>query len=265
MPKTKQLPLESAEKEGLCFLRAPIFAGRPGLEHAFMGREGGVSPAPFNSLNFGGDDDPANIRVNIERLSKAFNLPAAGVFTVRQVHGSHVAVVERESDLRGPRPDADAIVTSCKGLAIGVLTADCVPVLFYDEEAGVIAVAHAGWRGFVAGVLRETIKVMTREFGARAVNIDAAIGPHIGPCCYEVSEDLIESFRESGRATEPYFRRNEGIRLDLGRAVTDELITCGLSGESISLPGPCTSCKEGFYSYRRDGLTGRELSFIMMR
>lgn len=265
MLKTRPLPLEPAEKDGLCFLRAPLLADRPGLEHAFMGREGGVSPVPFNSLNFGGDDDSANIRANMERLSKAFTLPAGGVFTVQQVHGSHVVAIGSENDFAGKRPEADAIVTSCKGLAIGVLTADCVPLLFYDETAEVIAVAHAGWRGFAAGVVRETLSVMITEFGAHADNIHAAIGPHIGPCCYEVSEDLIDSFKKSGRATEPYFSRNKGIRLDLGRAVSDELIACGLAQGSVSLPGPCTSCGVGFYSYRRDGVTGRELGFILMR
>jgi len=242
-----------------------------GLEHAFMSAAGGVSPPPFKGLNFGGGDAALNIRANMERLSHAFDLPSTGVATVRQVHGRHV-VVMGDDDIRdgryaGKGPEGDAIVTSRKGLAIGVLTADCVPVLLYDAEAGCIAVAHAGWRGFVAGVLRETLSVMSQGFGARIVDIYAAIGPHIGPCCYEVSEDLVHAFQESGQETKPYFSIKGGgaLRLDLGRAVYDGLMERGLEPAHISRPGPCTSCGGGFYSYRRDGVTGRQLSFIMMR
>jgi len=264
--QSNSLALESCEKDGLSFLRAPVLIGRPGLEHAFMTKVGGVSPPPFNALNFGGDDEVSNIRANMGRLGRVFGLPPAGVATVAQVHGNHVVVMDRKPDPAGGRPEGDAIITAKRGLPIGILTADCVPVLFFDEKGGTIAAAHAGWRGFVAGVLRQTISAMSREFGSRSGDILAAIGPHIGPCCYEVSADIIERFSESGRETAPYFRQDKRIRLDLGRAVFDELIACGLEAGHISRPGPCTSCdRAGFYSYRRDGTTGRQLSFIMMR
>jgi len=272
MRLTNPPALESAEREGLRFLISQPLAAMEGLEHAFMSAAGGVSPPPFKGLNFGGGDAALNIRANMERLSHAFDLPSTGVDTVRQVHGRHVVIMENGDNLdgrdAGKRPEGDAIVTSRKGLAIGVLTADCVPVLLYDAEAGCIAAAHAGWRGFVAGVLRETLSVMSQGFGARIADIHAAIGPHIGPCCYEVSEDLVHAFQESGQETAPYFSLEaEGgaLRLDLGRAVYDELMGCGLEPAHISRPGPCTSCGGGFYSYRRDGVTGRQLSFIMMR
>ncbi len=272
MRLTNPLSLESVEREGLGFLRAPVLAGMEGLEHAFMTAAGGVSLPPFKGLNFGGEDASSSIRANMKRLSHVFDLPSTGVATVRQVHGRHVVVMGGSDDFdgwaAGKRPEGDAIVTSRKGLAIGVLTADCVPVLFYDAEAGCIAVAHAGWRGFVAGVLRETLSIMSQGFGARAADIHAAIGPHIGPCCYEVSEGLIHEFQESGQETKPYFSLDDpggALRLDLGRAVYDELLRCGLEPAHISPPGPCTSCGGGFYSYRRDGVTGRQLSFIMMR
>jgi len=271
MRLTNPPALESAEREGLRFLRAPVLAGAAGLEHAFMSVAGGVSPLPFKGLNFGGGDAALNIRANMERLSHAFDLPPMGVATVRQVHDRHVVVIGGGDNFdgwaAGKRPEGDAIVTSRKGLAIGVLTADCVPVLFYSAVSSVIAVAHAGWRGFVAGVLRETLSIMSKGFGARAADIHAAIGPHIGPCCYEVSEDLVHEFQENGQETVPYFSLDgDGVlRLDLGRAVYDELRGCGLEPSHISRPGPCTSCGGGFYSYRRDGVTGRQLSFIMMR
>jgi len=267
----KPWPLEVYDSQGLSFLRSPLLCDLPGLEHAFMKRTGGVSPAPYDTMNFGGEDNASNIAENIKRLSKVFSLPGGTVFTIEQVHGSSVVVIGDDYDVgldgRGGRPQGDAIVTSKKNLAIGILTADCVPVLFYDKKTETIAAAHAGWRGFAAGVLGETISVMRRGFGAKTANIIVAIGPHIGPCCYEVSEDLLARFQEKDMGGRPYFRKEaKGLYLDLGRAVYDELIASGLGDGHISLPGPCTACdRKGFYSYRRDGATGRQLSFIFCR
>jgi len=233
-----------------------------------MKKKGGLSAGPFESLNFGKGGEVSDIRANMELLAKAFLLPPGGVFTIEQVHGNNVVVIGDKSDIDGnKRPQGDAIVTSKKNLAIGILTADCVPVLFYDKVTGTIAAAHAGWRGFVSGVLGKTLEVMRRAFGAETADIIAAIGPHIGPCCYEVSEDLLARFQKKDMGGQPYFRKEAGgLYLDLGRAVFDELLRRGLSGNHISLPGPCTACdREGFYSYRRDGATGRQLSLIFRR
>lgn len=244
----------------------------PSLEHAFMTRAGGVSRGPFTALNFGGDDTAVNIRANMERLGLTFSLPGDGVFTVEQVHGNHVVLAgddsrNKESPFPSGRPRGDAIITARAGLPIGILTADCVPVLLYDPVSKAVAAIHAGWRGFVAGVLSESIKAMSRHFAARPENLLAAIGPHIGNCCYEVSEDLINSFREACIPAEPYFTETNGsIRLNLGHAVFDALIGLGLSARHLSFPGPCTSCFPSlYYSYRRDKVTGRQLSFIMKR
>ncbi|MFQ5479676.1 MAG: peptidoglycan editing factor PgeF [Thermodesulfobacteriota bacterium] len=267
MRRVNSILLEPAESKGLSFLQAHVLKGAAGIEHAFMRRAGGFSPAPFTGLNFGGDDEPSNIRANMGLLVRSFGLPPGGVATAEQVHGRHVVVMDEAVYGAAERPRGDAIITAVPELPIGILTADCVPVLLHDPGSGAIAAVHAGWRGFVAGVLRETLLVFFRDFGARPANMLGAIGPYIGPCCYEVSEDLVESFRAAGLKAAPYFTRDKGgIHLDLGRAVHDALTESGLPAGNVSLPGPCTSCgASDFYSYRRDKVTGRQLSFIMKR
>ncbi len=267
MTRVRALPLELVESNGLSFLRAPHLGAIPGLEHAFMGRAGGVSPAPFNSLNFGGDDGADNVRANKELLGRAFTLPSEGVFTVKQVHGSDVFVIKDRGFPYATRPSADAIITAEANVPIGILTADCVPVLLYDPASKTVAAAHAGWRGLTAGVLQETLAVLSSNYAVSSRNILAAIGPHIGPCCYEVSDDLVSSFKDAGLERGRYFIRDEsGLRLDLGAAAADVLASLGVPAKNISPPGPCTACNRAlYYSYRRDGVTGRQLSFIMKR
>ncbi len=282
--------LEHRAKDGLGFYEAPVLSGRPGLTHAFMTREGGFSTGEFSGLNLGmgSGDDPLKIHANMERLSHVFGL-LRGVATVRQVHGKGVVIMdgspevipatspgdipgtkpenEKQEETESAPPEADAIITATPGLVVGILTADCVPVLFYDPAAGVAAAVHAGWRGFAAGVIEMTLGVMAGSFGTRSRDVLAAIGPHIGPCCYEVSEDLIEEFRKNGIETGRVFSEDKGsLRLDLGAAVTGALLGLGIEAWNMSGPGPCTACDEArFFSYRRDGRTGRQLSFIMMK
>ncbi len=266
--RERSLSLELREAPGgLSFLQAPLLSDSRGLEHAFMTRVGGVSPAPFKGLNFGGDDSLSNISANMELLGAHFNLPPGGVATVSQIHGTHVVVMDKKWNPLAKRPCGDAIITAEPHLAIGILTADCVPVLLYDPCSGVIAAVHAGWRGLTGGALRESIRAMSAHFSVRPENISAAIGPHIGTCCYEVSEDLVHAFEAAGFKSDAYFsRRDSSIHLDLGGAVFDALTGLGLERDNISRPGPCTSCSASlYYSYRRDKITGRHLSFIMKR
>jgi len=282
--KTRPSCLEHRAKEGLGFYEAPVLCGRGGLTHAFMTREGGFSTGEFSGLNLGmgSGDDPLKIHANMERLSRAFGL-LRGVATVRQVHGKGVVIMdgspevipgtapgaaeEEKEETDSLPPEADAIITTTPGLAVGILTADCVPILFHDPATGLAAAVHAGWRGFAAGVIEMTLGVMASSFGTRSRDVLAAVGPHIGPCCYEVSEDLREEFRKNGIETERVFREDNGsLRLDLGAAVTEALLGLGIEAENMSGPGPCTACGEAhFFSYRRDGTTGRQLSFIMMK
>ena len=161
-----------------------------GVPHGFFGRRGGVSSGSLASLNcgLGSGDDPALIAENRRRAAEAV-LPSAALTGVYQVHGSRCVIVDAASDLAA-RPEADALATRTPGLLLGILTADCVPVLFADTAAGVVGAAHAGWKGAIAGVTDATLGAM-ESLGADRAHIVAAIGPCIGRASYEVDEAFV--------------------------------------------------------------------------
>jgi hypothetical protein len=163
------------------------------VAHGFFGRAGGVSDGIFSTLNcgLGSSDAPEKTRENRARAAAALASPAPALLTLHQVHSGEAVIVEEAWSGQGPK--ADGMATRRSGLALGVLAADCMPVLFADAEAGVIGAAHAGWRGALAGVLEATIAAMTR-LGARPGRIAAALGPCLRPPNFEVGLDLVASF-----------------------------------------------------------------------
>lgn len=253
----------SAEDGGAVVLRSSLLQLQ-GVVHGFATRRGGVSSGGFSSLNYGlkGGDDPQNVQRNLARLGARVGFEAGRLFRLSQVHGRRVVVVDQQSDpVKTAREEADALVTRTPGIAIGVNTADCVPVLFADPAAGVVAAAHAGWRGVVRGVLQATTETMVQQFGAHLGDLRAAQGPCIGPCCYEVGEEVAEQFAGIPGA----IIRTEGRprpHLHLPSAVNYVLMDLGI--ERTSHAGVCTHCQdEMFFSYRRDGAgTGHHLSVI---
>jgi polyphenol oxidase len=225
--------------------------------HGFTTRLGGVSPAPWDSLNLGGavGDDPGRVAENWRRLEAASGLAFA---RVRQVHGARVLRADAGT---APLEEADAVLTSAPGVAACVSVADCVPVLLADPDSGAVAAVHAGWRGTIAGIGAEAVRALCQAAGAEPRRVLAAIGPSIGPCCYEVSADLAARFRaEVG----PVATSGTAPRLDLWEANRLVLIGAGLAPERIEVLGRCTSCeRELFFSHRRDaGRTGRQMAFI---
>ncbi len=243
-----------------------------GVRHGFSLRSGGVSPAPFDSLNLGGavGDEPGNVAENLSRFGRSLGIGGAAVRTATQVHGDRVVFVrggggltdEAGGDLPGP-VEADALLASA-GAVVGVRTADCVPVLLFDPRTGLAAAVHAGWRGTFAQIVVRTVEAMARRGGTPSEML-AAIGPAIGPCCYEVGDDLAGRF-----AGEPSFgpstvdRSRGRPHLDLWQANRQLLEKTGLSASRVDLLGACTACDaERFFSHRRDaGRTGRHLSAI---
>jgi polyphenol oxidase len=171
-------------------LFAPALDGSPGGRHAFCTRRGGVSEGAYATLNCGlsGEDRPERVRENRARAAAAAGADPARLVSLYQVHGTEVVTV-REPWPDDERPRADAMVTRAPGMALGVVTADCAPVLFADRAAGVVGAAHAGWRGAAAGVLEATVAAM-EALGAERGRIVAAIGPCIGARSYEVGPDL---------------------------------------------------------------------------
>lgn len=220
------------------------------LRHGFFTRKGGASSGIFAGLNCGqGSSDQAEIvSINRTRVAEAMAVPEPNLVTVHQVHSAEVATVD------GPlhnKPKADAMVTATPGVALGILTADCQPVLFADTEAGVIGAAHAGWRGAVSGVLTRTVEAM-EALGADRENICAVIGPCISQRAYEVGPELLDDFLVEDQDNNRFFAAGRGDRymFDLPGFGLHKLREAGV-GEAI-WTGHCTySDPERFYSYRR--------------
>lgn len=234
------------------FIQAPALSSRLDIRHAFFTREGGVSKGIYASLNggVGSSDDPEKVRENRRRMAEAISVAPDALISVYQVHSPDAVVVE------GPwateRPKADAMVTSVPGLALGITTADCGPVLFADAQARVIGAAHAGWRGAVTGVLESTIATMER-LGAKRENIIAVLGPTISQKAYEVGPDFIERFSKEAPGHERFLKeaeRHGHAMFDLPGFIGARLGAAGI-GAFTDL-GLCTySDEERFFSYRR--------------
>lgn len=247
--------------------RAAALASVP---HAFLGRTGGVSTGLYSSLNvgLGSDDDTAAVRENRKRATGAIGCDLALV-TVHQVHSADVVVVTGAwPDDR--RPPADAMVAGRPGLALGILTADCAPVLFADASAGVIGAAHAGWKGALTGVLANTVAAMER-LGADRSRIAAAIGPCIARKSYEVDEAFYRRFVEAEAEYDAFFtpgRQPERHQFDLEGFVARRLAEAGVA--TVETLGEDTySQPERYFSYRRTTHAkepdyGRQLSLIAL-
>jgi len=204
-----------------------------------------------------------------QSLARALGARPGALRRVRQVHGSAVACFRRGEPAPGHPPDADIVVTDDPSLAIAVQVADCVPLLVADRRTGAVAASHAGWRGAAAGVPGATVHALTREFGARAVDLVAAVGPSIGPCCYEVGEEVREAFGRAGFDAARLGRWFAGgprgrPYLDLWRATVDQLHDAGVPSARIHLCALCTATHpQTFWSYRTSGPgTGRQAGVI---
>ncbi|MBL6598153.1 MAG: peptidoglycan editing factor PgeF [Alphaproteobacteria bacterium] len=228
------------------------FEGR-GVRHAFFTRRGGVSTGIYHSLNcgLGSDDDPNAVRANRARAMAALDLPAEALVTCHQYHSAEVAVIDAGA-LPAEPPKVDALVTTSPDLALGIMTADCGPVLFADTTDKVVGAAHAGWRGALGGVLEATVDAMIDQ-GARADNIIAAIGPMIGPSSYEVGPEFPAPFLEQEAGNGAFFRaaEREGHYLfNLPGYIGARLARLGL-GDILRLDGDTYRDPANFFSYRR--------------
>lgn len=236
------------------------------VPHGFLGRRGGVSTGFTAGLNVGtgSADDPAAIEENRRRAADAV-LPGAQLVTVYQVHGDD-CVVAGAWDM-ADRPKADALVTDRPGLLLGILTADCAPVLFADAEAGIVGAAHAGWKGALAGVTTATVEAMIR-LGARRERIAAAIGPCIARASYEVDEGFARRFEEADPANERFFAAGKPghFQFDLEGYVAARIAEAGVT--RIDALGLDTYADEDrFFSFRRathrgEPDYGRQISLI---
>jgi purine-nucleoside/S-methyl-5'-thioadenosine phosphorylase / adenosine deaminase len=233
-------------------LCSPLLSSIPGLRHAFFTRDGGVSDGVYGSLNggLGSGDDPAHVRENRRRMAEQIGVSPEHLVNVHQVH-SPDAVVATGPWQSPSRPKADAIVTRAEGLAIGVTTADCGPVLLVDPNARVIGAAHAGWKGALTGILESTIDAM-EKLGAERKETVAAIGPLIRQQSYEVGSEFVVRFIEADADNAMFFlpaARDGHSMFDLGGFIRMRLENAGiLMIDDLDVD---TYADERFYSYRR--------------
>jgi hypothetical protein len=235
---------------------------------AFSVRTGGCSPKPFESLNFSVSqgDSSANVRSNFAVVAERLGIEASGIVTCRQMHEDNVEIIDSFPHIT---PKADAIVTAVPGIYPAVKTADCLPILLLDPVHRAAGAIHAGWRGTVLRIVRKAVRTMTTHFGTNPTDLVAALGPAIGPCCYEVDDVVLKPFRREFPEAEQFIvrsdsgeRRRESLRLDLISANQTELIREGVLSANIYSPNLCTSCNSKlFFSYRRDGVkSGRQIA-----
>jgi YfiH family protein len=256
----------------------------PEITAIFTTRNGGVSgqtpeTAHLNSLNLNFNaegENRENVAENYRIIAASQGFRVENIFAVRQEHTDRIITVD-ENTRTAPRIDqicldesADALVTNIKGILLSVRTADCVPILLYDRINTAVAAIHAGWAGTLAGIGQKTIRRMTELYGTNPADIQAAIGPAIGGCCYEVDFDFHERFRkEYGEKVDKYFTLKSGSkpRCDLKAMNQAFLIAAGIPESSIEVSEYCTCCHpELFYSHRRSGVRrGTMASFIGLK
>jgi YfiH family protein len=249
-------------------LEVPHWQQFDGLVHGFLGRVGGQdrpSGAAFR-LSSDNGDDAATIKSNWCELKIALGLRDIDIITARQVHGDTILPVSSETGkLAGT---GDGLMTDAPNLCVGVMSADCVPILFVEPARKIAAAVHAGWRGTAAGIAVRTIVSLKEAYGIDPAALHVAMGPSIGPCCYEVGPEVAAQIAANWREELKSAWRPDGGkgRLDLRALNEAQLLGAGIPQAQISKIGPCTACHIGdFYSYRKEGKSGHQLSFIGWR
>jgi polyphenol oxidase len=238
-------------------------------------RTGGVSEERFAELNlaFHVGDDPAAVLANRERLAAELEVSLDAFVVAQQVHQGHVEVVTAGHRGRGARSDVDAIpatdalITSQSDLVLGVMTADCVPVIVFDPVLPAVGLAHAGWAGTLLHVTRRTVEKMQAEFGSDPASLLAAVGPSIGPTSYEVRRDVADLARAEFAGLDVLRPKGgETYLFDLWESNVGDLVEAGLSRDNVEVARIDTYADAArFYSHRRDGTTGRFMALAMLR
>jgi hypothetical protein len=252
-------------------LQARSLASLSGIRHAFFTRLGGVSGGVYASLNggLGSKDESAHVAENRARMAAALGVARDNLITAYQIHSPTVVIAERPWNASA-RQHADALVTRVPGLAVAITTADCGPILFADERAGVVAAAHAGWRGALSGVADRTVEAM-EKCGADRARVVAALGPMIRQANYEVGPEFVAQFKTTAEPSEQFFRpstRAGHALFDLAGFIARGLAVAGV--QRIEDIGHCTYAdSNSFFSYRRsvhrrEGDYGRHINAIAL-
>jgi len=254
------MPFQQHEQTGLVWFTADVLNEIP---HGFSTRKGGVSPAPWDSLNLrpGQGDGPEKLRENYCRFFAALGLDETRAVLSQQTHTANIRTVTAEDAGKGllrPRDytDVDALITNVPGLPLTVFSADCGTVLLYDPVHQAIGAVHAGWRGCAAGIVEKTVAAMGAAYGSRPAELLAALGPCIGPCCFETDGDVPEAMRAAlGAIANAYITvKGPKFHVDLAGLNRQWLLHAGLLPERIEVSGICTACRSDlFWSHRKMG------------
>ncbi|HUI68359.1 MAG TPA: peptidoglycan editing factor PgeF [Nitrospirota bacterium] len=245
-------------KKDIHYITIPALEKVGRIKHAFTTRQGGL----------GARNNGIKLTDDWEALAEAFGINPERLVTVNQVHGDHIVKVDDQNFNKTKTVQADAMITNTLEMAIGVETADCVPVLLVDPLTPAVGAVHAGWRSTVKRIVQKAVTKMQNEFGSDPSRMIAAIGPTIGPECYEVDEPVMGPVRETFSLWKEAASARGGDKwsLDLVKLNRFELAQIGLSAKNVHSLGLCTSCRSDlFYSFRAEGRTGRMLSVIMIK
>lgn len=247
------------EHTSLVWLSSPLLSG---IRHGFSTRLGGISPAPWDTLNLGPGrgDEMENVQENYRRFCGAIGVDHRRVVLSRQVHGTTVRICTAQDAGKGlwSHRDytADALITNEPALPLVVFSADCGIILLHDPVRGVVGGIHAGWRGCAGGILEKAIQAMTQTYGCTPGDMYAAIGPCIGPCCFETDQDVPKAMTASLGAEAAPFLERHGAKwhVDLAGLNRQWLLRNGVPSDHIDLCGLCTACrKDLFWSHRKMG------------
>jgi polyphenol oxidase len=249
------------EVNNVKFYQSTSISSNNRVRHFFSTRVGGYSEGDYKSLNLGiyTNDSRLSVDRNFKRVIESAGMTTESLVYLKQVHGNNFYFVDGINYSEIKEKEGDALITKTKGIAIGVFTADCVPIILVDNENDIIAVVHAGWRGTELHILSRVLEYMINILGAGSKNIVASIGPFIGSCCFEVNLEVADKFKHKVKRENKWY-------VDLWQENYDELIKCGISEENIDNGKLCTMCNsELFFSYRRDnGKTGRLGTFVQL-
>lgn len=228
------------------------------VRYRFTDRHGGSSMAPYDTFNLARHvgDDPAAVTRNRGRLKESLGMEE--IVWMEQVHGNRVEIVTAGHP--ETIPSCDAVVTDMLGVALAVMVADCIPILIYDETKGVIAAVHAGRNGTFLKIAPQTVRTMQERFGCNPCDMQVRMGPSIHACCYEIGDNLITIVEKNFGKT--YIN---GRSLDLQSLNRDQLIEAGVRRSRIEISKVCTCCHADYFSYRREGTTGRFAGLIWMK
>jgi YfiH family protein len=250
----------------MTYVKVPQWGKYDGLLHGFMGRRGGKSVGRYAGLNtsYRVGDDPKVVSQNVCDMKLAVGIHDGRIVTMRQVHGDNIVeITDKKLKEAG---ECDGMITAESGVYLGILTADCVPLLMVAPKQKLAAAVHAGWRGTLAGIAAKAVQLFQTQYNVGASEIEVALGPSIDVCCYEVKDDVAGPLMQKwGKLTTPSIAVKDGKTfINLSRLNRDILRAAGVPGKQLFQVGPCTSCAaDDFFSYRRErSETGRQISVV---